>query len=93
MSQIKVTFENGWGASIIDHGYGNDAGLVEVGVLDPEGRLAYAAIPQTDDDAVVGWLGGDDLIEVLLTIAGLTQTTYATNYPSDDTTFTYWSNR
>jgi hypothetical protein len=60
MSQVIFTFENGWSASLVDHGYGHEEGLMEIGVLGPSGRLAYGAIASTGTDAVVGHLDQED---------------------------------
>ena len=63
-----MTFENGWGASLVDHGYGKEAGLMEIGVLGPSGSLAYGAIAQTGSDAVTGHLDQKGIFEVLAAI-------------------------
>lgn len=65
-------FENGYGASVIDHGYGSDEGLKEVGVLKFTGDkwgLTYET-PITDD--VLGWQSEKDVIDVLSRIESLT---------------------
>lgn len=69
-------FPNGYGASVVRFvlsggfggSYGGDAGLWELGVLNPEGRLAYDT-PITDD--VLGHLTEDDVAEALDKIAAL----------------------
>lgn len=42
-TQIKITFENSWGASIIKHkySYGNQEGLWELAVINPQGKIDY----------------------------------------------------
>lgn len=68
MSQVIFTFENGWSASLVDHGYGHEEGLMEIGVLGPSGRLAYGAIASTGTDAVVGHLDQEGIMRVLTQI-------------------------
>ena len=66
-TQWKFVFPNGYGASVIDDGYGAEAGLYELGVLHG-GRLTYDT-PLTDD--VLGWLTADDVVEALDKIEAL----------------------
>ena len=62
----KYVFPNGYGASVIDSGYGSDQGLFEVAVLkkvtDNDYKLCYDT-PITDD--VIGWLTNEQVIELL----------------------------
>jgi hypothetical protein len=64
-TQIIVSFENGYGASIISGPYSYG---VELAVLDSEGHLTYDT-PITSD--VLGHLTPDTLREALLAIAAL----------------------
>jgi len=61
--RLRVTFRNGYGASVIRGTYsqGGDVGLFEVGVLDDEGNLVYDT-PVTDD--VIAHLDGESVAEV-----------------------------
>lgn len=54
---MQYRFDNGYGASIIDDGYGSDRGLKELGVTHG-GRLCYKT-PITND--VIGWLKDEDV--------------------------------
>ena len=67
-SQWKFRFPNGYGASVINDGYGAESGLYELAVLDAEGHLAYDT-PVTDD--VLGWLTEEQVAETLDKIAAL----------------------
>lgn len=64
-TQIIVSFENGYGASIISGPYSYG---VELAVLDSEGHLTYDT-PVTDN--VLGHLTPETLREALLAIAAL----------------------
>ena len=66
--QWKFRFENGYGASVIDDGYGADRGLFELAVLDPSGRIDYTT-PLTDD--VLGYLTEAEVVEALDKIEAL----------------------
>lgn len=68
-TQWEFRFPNGYGASVIDDGYGGDSGLYELAVLNPDGRLDYST-PITDD--VLGWLTAEDVTARLDEIAALT---------------------
>lgn len=48
--QARVTFENGYGASIIKGygSYGNEEGLYELAVFGPDGNLDYTTPVTTD---------------------------------------------
>lgn len=67
MSGVKYTFENDYGASVIDHGYGSKEGLFELAVLH-NGHLCYAS-SITDD--VIGWCDQGQIDELLLQIKAL----------------------
>ena len=59
----EFVFPNGYGASVINDGYGRESGLFELAVLDSDGHLCYDT-EITDD--VIGWLtehGVYDLLE------------------------------
>ena len=60
----RITFENGYGASVVRHeySYGGKDGLYEVAVLDSDGELTYST-PVTDD--VIGYLRDIDVTDVM----------------------------
>jgi hypothetical protein len=68
--QAKIHFDNGYGASVIRHGfsYGTESGLYELAVLHEDGTLCYDT-PVTDD--VLGYLTPDDVTRVLAQIQDL----------------------
>lgn len=66
--QWKFRFPNGYGASVINDGYGADEGLYELAVLDRNGHLDYTT-PITDD--VLGYLTADEVAKALDRIAAL----------------------
>jgi hypothetical protein len=59
--QARVTFANGYGASVINDGYGSP-GLYEIAVLDADGSIDYST-HITDD--VLGYLDEADVTRVL----------------------------
>jgi hypothetical protein len=65
--QREFKFSNGYGASVIDTGYGCDQGLLELAVLH-KGHLCYTT-PITND--VKGWLTEQDVNNLLKQIAAL----------------------
>ena len=65
---IHIAFPNGYGASVIDDGYGSEDGLYELAVLDTEGHVT-SETPVASD--VVGWLTQEDLLALLKQIADL----------------------
>jgi hypothetical protein len=65
--QWEFTFPNGYGASVINDGYGREAGLWELAVL-CNGALCYDT-PITGD--VLGWLTVEEVREHLRSIAEL----------------------
>lgn len=67
-TQWKFKFPNGYGASVIDDGYGARQGLYELAVLDLDGHLTYDT-PITDD--VLGFLTEAEVAEALSAIAAL----------------------
>jgi hypothetical protein len=60
----RITFENGYGASVVQtfFSYGGEEGLYELAVLDSNGQLTYST-PITDD--VEGRLTEDDVTKLL----------------------------
>lgn len=69
--RCRITFENGWGASVVSHtySYGGSAGLYELAVLDSEGELHYEnSVAQGD---VRGHLSEDEVSELLIEIQNL----------------------
>ena len=60
-------FPNGYGASVINDGYGKEAGLFELAVL-YSGHLCYDT-EITDD--VIGWLNTEEILDLLCRIAKL----------------------
>lgn len=68
MGQQIHQFDNGYGASVIDDGYGREDGLYELAVLDAKGHIVYDT-PITRD--VLGWLTADEVKDVLADIQTL----------------------
>ena len=68
--QARITFENGYGASVVRHeySYGGKDGLYELAVLDSNGELTYAT-PVTND--VIGYLRPEDVTDVFAKIQQL----------------------
>lgn len=68
--QAHIYFDNGYGASIVQHcfSYGNKDGLYELAVLDKDDRLCYDT-EVTDD--VLGYLSEEDVSEALIKIQNL----------------------
>lgn len=64
---MRIHFPNGYGASVIDTGYGSRDGLFELAVL-ADGKLCYTT-PITSD--VLGWLTADDVDATLAAIEAL----------------------
>ena len=62
--QARMTFENGFGVSVVSHtySYGGKDGLFEVAVLGKDGNLTYDT-PVTND--VVGYLNPDEVTEIM----------------------------
>ena len=60
----RITFENGYGASVVKtpYSYGGDRGLYELAVLGSDGKLTYDT-PITDD--VIGYLRDIDVTDVM----------------------------
>ena len=67
--QRRYAFPNGYGASVINDGYGSELGHFELAVL-KDGHLTYET-PVTDD--VLGWLTAEEVETTLDTIAALTE--------------------
>lgn len=66
--QSEFKFANGYGASVIDDGYGRESGLYELAVIGKDNRLDYST-PITND--VLGWLTAEEVAEVLDRIEAL----------------------
>ena len=64
----RFDFPNGYGASVINDGYGHEQGLYELAVVGPDGKLNYDT-PVTSD--VLGWLSEDAVAEALDQIEAL----------------------
>jgi hypothetical protein len=62
--QACMTFENGYGVSVVSHtySYGGKDGLFEVAVLGKDGNLTYDT-PVTND--VIGYLTEEDVTDVM----------------------------
>ena len=58
---MKIEFDNGYGVSVIEHGYGGDVGLKELAVLH-SGEICYDT-PITDD--VLGYLTDTEVMEII----------------------------
>lgn len=72
-NQIVIGFPNGYGASVVNNGYGRDSGLYEVAVvrLGPEG-VGYDITYDTEiTDDVLGWQTEADVVDVLNRVAAL----------------------
>lgn len=67
-TQWKFVFDNGYGASVINDGYGSESGLYELAVLGPSGDLTYDT-PITSD--VLGFLNESEVADALDKIAAL----------------------
>jgi hypothetical protein len=69
--QAVVKFENGYGASVVNHtnSYGGKSGLYELAVL-KDGLITYDS-PITND--VLGWLNEDEVTNFLTKIQQLTK--------------------
>ena len=69
--QARITFENGYGASIIQtpFSYGGKIGLYEIGILDNEGDIC-STTPITDS-GVIGYLREEDVSEGMIRIQNL----------------------
>lgn len=66
---MRYQFDNGYGASVIDSGYGSSEGLLELAVTDAKtGHIVYDT-PITGD--VLGWLTPEDVEALLAKIAAL----------------------
>ena len=63
MGQELHQFDNGYGASVVDYGYGEDDGLLEIAVLHADNKQICYATPVTDD--VIGWRTEEE-IEVII---------------------------
>jgi hypothetical protein len=66
--QWRFSFPNGFGASVINDGYGSADGLLELAVLNARGHITYET-PITDD--VLGYLTGIQVADALDQIAAL----------------------
>ena len=68
--QSRMTFENGYGVSVVSHtySYGGKDGLFEVAVLGKDGDLTYDT-PVTND--VIGYLSPDDVTDVMKQVQNL----------------------
>ena len=66
--QWKFKYANGYGASVINDGYGGSQGLFELAVLGPDGQLNYDT-PITDD--VIGHQTEQEIAALLQRIAEL----------------------
>jgi hypothetical protein len=71
----RYMFDNGYGLSVISHGYGSEQGLKEAALLNANGNLIYAdstkdgrELPFSD---VVGWLTEAQVNELIELVKGL----------------------
>ena len=67
MQIIKRKFTNGYGVSVVDHGYGSESGLFELAVT-YDGKLCYDT-PITND--VLGWLTLTKVDKLMVRVAAL----------------------
>ena len=58
---MKIEFENGYGVSVIEHGYGSESGLKELAVLH-SGGICYDT-PITSD--VMGYLTDEEVADII----------------------------
>jgi len=65
---IHIAFPNGYGASVINDGYGSEDGLYELAVLDSKGHVTYES-PITG--YVLGHLTQSALLDALKRVAEL----------------------
>jgi hypothetical protein len=66
-----IMFENGRGISIINDGYGREAGLFEICVLGPYGELDLDSPLTAEDGGVKGWLDVAGVLDMMQQIAQL----------------------
>jgi hypothetical protein len=68
--QARITFENGYGASVVKtpYTYGGDKGLYELAVFGTDGHITYDT-PITND--VIGYLRPEDVTDVMIKIQQL----------------------
>lgn len=67
--QLRITFENGYGLSVITGDFSYSDGITfEIAVINPSGRLDYTT-PITDD--VIPYADMDDLVEIMKQAADL----------------------
>lgn len=69
MGQRVYRFDNGYGASVIDDGYGKEEGLFELAVFDNRTKQIVYDSGITDD--VLGWLTQSDVDNLLAQIKAL----------------------
>jgi len=67
-THIELKFSNGYGASIINYGYGSNLGLWELAVVNSKGLLDYST-PITDD--VLGHLNEQEVLNTVNQIRSL----------------------
>ena len=69
--QARITFENGYGASIIQTplSYGGKIGLYELAILDEEGHVCNTT--SISEKGVIGYLREEDVSEVMIKIQNL----------------------
>jgi hypothetical protein len=62
--QARITFENGYGASIVKtpYSYGGNKGLYELAIFGKDGHITYDT-PITND--VMGYLKEDEVTDIL----------------------------
>lgn len=72
-TQVIHKFDNGYGASVIQHefSYGGDEGLYELAVLEFEGDNWQITYETEITDDVLGYLSEQDVVELLNQIEGL----------------------
>ena len=70
--RVRLTFENGYTASIIrgPYTYGGPAGLFEIAVIEPDGFLA-GVFEGEWGDSVLGHLSTDEVVEWVKKIAAM----------------------
>jgi hypothetical protein len=66
----KYSYDNGYTVSVINTGYGKDAGLFEVAILDEIGEVAYDS-PLLGKIGIRGWMRWGQVCDFLKEVKAL----------------------